>query len=405
MPELIEAAVAKLRTETPDLVAITGDLVDYPLYALRDEALMRLGEKDLHLIRELFAPLTCPVVYVYGNHDHPQSFHRVFGDAPRSLDLHGYRIHLFLDDEISANTAQRLYPERQRFLEAIRDPESPPQIHIQHYVIAPQLDRAYPLNYLEASSLQQDLENSGRVRLSLSGHFHEGALVHGKTGVCYSTAPAFSEAPHPIRIIEVTPDNIEVHDIPVADPSPPRPAVFLDRDGNINPQYSYSSGPEDFSLIAGVGPALARLQKAGYVLVVITNQTAVGHGFVTEQTVAAVNDRMSALLAESGVSLDAIYCRYHAVDAIIPQYRTHNPETKPSPVMIETAARELNLDLQRSYMTGDQTTDMEAGRRAGLCGNILVRTGRGTHAEKDNHGASIVVDHLPAAVDWILSRP
>ena len=77
-PDLIAEGARHIAAHSPDLVAVTGDLVDYPLDALDDPDTVALGEKDLHLVRECFDSLSCPVAYVHGNHDHPTSFRRVF---------------------------------------------------------------------------------------------------------------------------------------------------------------------------------------------------------------------------------------------------------------------------------------------------------------------------------------
>jgi D-glycero-D-manno-heptose 1,7-bisphosphate phosphatase len=182
--------------------------------------------------------------------------------------------------------------------------------------------------------------------------------------------------------------------------------VFLDRDGVINPQAAYRTGPEDFELIPGVGKALFTLKRAGYALVTVSNQTAVGQGYVTVETVGSVNDRMSELLLPFGVELDGVYCRYHSANAVVPQHRTDLPETKPSPAMLIAAQEDLNLDLHTSFMVGDHRTDLQAGHNAGCRASILVRTGGGNATEKqlDSGDADFVADDLPRAARWILEQ-
>ena len=89
MPELITQAVGRIRGESPDLVVVTGDLADHPFYGMHDEELIALGEKDLRLIRECFAPLTCPVAWLYGNHDHPSPSTVFTATFPRISTLPG----------------------------------------------------------------------------------------------------------------------------------------------------------------------------------------------------------------------------------------------------------------------------------------------------------------------------
>jgi D-glycero-D-manno-heptose 1,7-bisphosphate phosphatase len=406
MPELLEAAVAQIDALHPDLLAVTGDLVDHPLYALHDPTLIALGERDLQLVRELFGRLTCPVAYLYGNHDHPASFRAMFGEAPRDFDVDGYRILLFLDEEVENHHPQRMGEERTRFLSLLADGDPRPQVHLQHYLIAPRRNRTYPHTYREHKSLQDAVVADGRVQLVLSGHYHRGARVLRIGNTTFSTAPAFCEPPHRFRFYDLTAGGVIAHERRLRHQTPTRRAVFLDRDGVINPQPSYRTGPEPFSLIDGVGEALARLKRAGYALVVVSNQTAVGHGYVTRETVGAVNDKMAALLGRFGVELDGVYCRYHGPTAVLPGYRTSEPETKPSPVMLLEAANDLQLDLGGSFMVGDRKSDVQAGRDAGCRASLLVRTGAGCDEQvrlRPGEAVAVVAD-LPAAVDWILSR-
>ncbi|MDA0745170.1 MAG: HAD-IIIA family hydrolase [bacterium] len=406
MPGLIETAVERIRAESPNLVVVTGDLVDHPFYGMHDPALLALGEKDLHLVRELFQPLSCPVAFLYGNHDHPESFHRVFGDLPHDFGVANHRILLFFDDEVENHFPQRLGTQRERFLAALADDDPRPQIHLQHYLIAPERNQGYPHTYREAESLKTSLLADPRVRLVLNGHYHRGESLFQEGHVFFSTAPAFSEPPHPFRIYEISENEIVQTEIHLHNPGRPRQkAVFLDRDGNINPQAAYRTGPEPFRLIDGVGEALARLQEAGYALVVVTNQTAVGQGYVTIETVGAVNDKMAALLAPFDVELDGIYARYHSRNAPLPQHQTDTPETKPSPAMLHQAAEDLHLDLAASFMIGDQKSDLEAGHNAG-CRAILVETGGGAKTRKNlaPEDADFIAADLPDAATWILRQ-
>ena len=164
MPDLLGQAVEAIGAAAPDLVAVTGDLIDHPFYGMHDDTRIAQGEKDLHLIREIFGSLTCPVAYVYGNHDRPESFMRVFGDQPVDFEVAGHRILLFFDEEIDYHMAQRLGDQRQRMLGALADGDPRPQIHLQHYLIAPERNEGYPHNYREFRSLRKTLLADRRVR-------------------------------------------------------------------------------------------------------------------------------------------------------------------------------------------------------------------------------------------------
>ncbi len=181
---------------------------------------------------------------------------------------------------------------------------------------------------------------------------------------------------------------------------PGRPAVFLDRDGTIGeapPPGGFVVRPEAFRLIPGVAEALARLQRAGLALVVVTNQSCIARGLATEDDVAAVHSEMRRQLAASGVALDAVY---HC-----PSLDPDDPDRKPNPGMIERAIAGLGLDRARSVMVGDSTRDVEAGRAAGA-GTVLV-TEQSAPGEPDRAravGPDAVFGNLPEAVDWILER-
>ena len=241
------------------------------------------------------------------------------------------------------------------------------------------------------------------------GHYHRGEPLFREGDVHFSTAPAFGERPHPYRIYTLTESGIAQTERCLRPPEQQRPlrkAVFLDRDGVINPQPAYRTGPGPFRLIPGSGEAVARLKAAGFALVVVSNQTAVGHGFVTAETVGAVNDKMSALLRPFGGELDGVYCCYQSPRAVLPQYRTDTPETKPNPVMLQRAAKNLDLDLAASFMVGDNHGDLGAGRRAGCRGVVLVKTGNG---RKTLDGlapgdADFVAEDLAQAAGWILEQ-
>jgi histidinol-phosphate phosphatase family protein len=406
VPDLLAEAVAAIRAASPDLVAVTGDLVDHPFYAMADGCLDAAGEADLRLARELLAPFTCPVVALPGNHDHPGLFARVFADAPRDLDVGGWRVLAFHDGEADFHRPQRLGDERDRWLAALADGDPRPQVHLQHYLVSPDRNDGYPHTYREAESLRQALRADGRVRLVLSGHYHRGERLFRDAGVAYAVAPAFAEPPHPYRLYRLSDAAIEESETALrpAATRARRKAVFLDRDGTINPQASYRTGPGPFCLLDGAAAAMRSLRDAGYAIVIVSNQTAVGRGWITVEQVAQTNDKMAALLAPHGAAIDGVYCRYEAEDAVIPEYRWPRPLTKPDPTMLHEAAADLGLDLAASFMVGDRATDVDAGRNAGCRASVLVRTGLGRDAEREGAAADHVADDLAAAARWILGR-
>lgn len=181
-----------------------------------------------------------------------------------------------------------------------------------------------------------------------------------------------------------------------------RPAVFLDRDGTINVERNYLHRPADMELIAGVPEAIARLNAAGLLVVVVTNQAGIARGYYTEADMHALHAHLSALLAACGGRLDAIYfCPHH------PEFTGACACRKPAAGMLLAAGRDHGIDMGRSWLIGDSAGDIGAGRAAG-CRTILVRTGYGAALERslraDDEGRpDLVVDALPDAVDYLLS--
>ncbi len=150
-----------------------------------------------------------------------------------------------------------------------------------------------------------------------------------------------------------------------------RQAVFLDRDGTLIEHYDYLTKREQVRLLPRASAALRLLQKRGFLLVVITNQSAVARGKLTEETLREIHDYLRRLLADEGVYLDGIYyCPFHP-DAVIEKYRQDSPLRKPLPGMLELASEELDIDLAASWVIGDDDRDIQAGKAA-ACRTILM---------------------------------
>ncbi|NQT03411.1 MAG: HAD-IIIA family hydrolase [Planctomycetes bacterium] len=148
-------------------------------------------------------------------------------------------------------------------------------------------------------------------------------------------------------------------------------AIFLDRDDTLIEDPGYISSPEQVQLLPGVATALIELKALGYKLVVVTNQSAVARGIVTEQVLGKIHNRLKQLLAEKSAFLDRIYyCPYHP-DGVVAKYRQESDFRKPNPGMLLKAAEEMDIDLGQSWCVGNSGSDVEAGLRAG-CKTILI---------------------------------
>lgn len=148
-------------------------------------------------------------------------------------------------------------------------------------------------------------------------------------------------------------------------------AVFLDRDNTLIEDPGYINHPDQVKLLDGVPEALIELKALDYALIVVSNQSAVARGVVTEKVLGEIHDRLKYLLAEKGACLDRIYyCPYHP-DGVIPKYRKASDYRKPNPGMLLAADDEMGIDLSQSWMIGNSDCDIEAGLRAG-CKTILI---------------------------------
>ena len=167
--------------------------------------------------------------------------------------------------------------------------------------------------------------------------------------------------------------------------SPPRPAVFLDRDGTVNVEVHYLSQPDQLVLLPTVAETIFLLNSRGLAVVIITNQAGVGRGYFPEHRLDEIHRRLRSMLAEFHAHVDGIYFCPHHPTAGLGDYRIACDCRKPMPGMLLRAATDLNLDLRRSLMIGDRASDLQAGASAG-CRTALVRTGYGPET-------SVALDH------------
>ena len=175
--------------------------------------------------------------------------------------------------------------------------------------------------------------------------------------------------------------------------------VFLDRDGTLNYDPGYLKIAGDLKLLAGVGPALARLKRAGARLVVVTNQSGVGRGMITLKDLEAIHARLQGLLEQDEAALDAIYfCPHHPNDGCHCR--------KPNVGMVERAVSELQLDLRRSYLIGDHARDIQLAHRVGAKAILLTSAPVDAQAlerlKVEQAMPDTVAKSMTEAVDWIL---
>ncbi len=185
-----------------------------------------------------------------------------------------------------------------------------------------------------------------------------------------------------------------------------RLAVFLDRDGTIIKLVNYIKDPKDVELIEGAAEAIKELNRTDLLVLMVTNQAGVAKGYFTIQDVDSINAKMEQLIQEGGGYLDDIYiCPHHPSEGET-NFTCDCDCRKPKPGLLQEAAQEYGLSLDRCWIVGDNKSDIAAGKAAGVK-TILVRTGHGADMEKemaDDDAPDHVVDDLPQAVKIILGK-
>ncbi len=178
----------------------------------------------------------------------------------------------------------------------------------------------------------------------------------------------------------------------------PKRAVFLDRDGTLNFDPGYISDAEQFEIIPGTERALKKLQDAGFLLVVVSNQSGVARKKVTIDQLNRIHEKLDRLLGAAGVSIYHYALCFHHPDE---DCGCRKPKTK----LLADASHRYGIELSRSYMVGDKFTDVECGRNAKLAGSFLVGTGHGTDERKYlSSSAGIFFPTLEEVVDAILTQ-
>ncbi len=181
-------------------------------------------------------------------------------------------------------------------------------------------------------------------------------------------------------------------------------AVFLDRDGTLVEEVGYLDRLDRLSLFPWSIDAVRLLNRAGFPVVVVSNQAGVARGFFPESFVLEVQREIDGLVAAAGGRIDGWYYCPHHPDAPLPAYRQQCGCRKPRPGMIRQAEIDLAIDPSRSYVIGDRWLDVQLAHNVGARG-ILVRTGYGATEERqpvDGTTPEAIVDNLVDAVSWIL---
>jgi len=186
-----------------------------------------------------------------------------------------------------------------------------------------------------------------------------------------------------------------------------RGGIFLDRDGTINREVEYLSSPDELELLPGAAEAIRLANELGFKVVIVTNQSGIARGFLTEETLKLIHDRLLAMLASENARIDAIYYCPHHPELGIGKYKTDCPCRKPKTEMADKAIAQFNLAPRESYVIGDRMADIELAHNIGAHA-ILVKTGYGndelTLCRSRNIQMEFVAEHLLDAMRYVERR-
>ncbi|MCI0330246.1 MAG: HAD-IIIA family hydrolase [candidate division Zixibacteria bacterium] len=185
----------------------------------------------------------------------------------------------------------------------------------------------------------------------------------------------------------------------------PVPAVFMDRDGVVIRERNFDYTPDNIEILPGAPGAIRRLKEAGFKIVIVSNQSGVGRGFLTVEGVEAVHSAVQEKLKKEGAEIDRFYFCPHWSDGAVEKFRKECVCRKPETGMPELADLELGIDFSRSFVVGDRVTDLELGWKKGMR-SILVLTGQGKRAQEElaekRDDSAIVKGNVLEAAEHIL---
>ncbi len=276
-PALLKALSARIADEDPDLVAFTGDIIDAPHDLLHGTAdrelentLTQAVRHDYQTMRSWLDSLKRPWMIAPGNHDYRPIFEEMFADAPRHISLPGIHVHSYFDWEVRDNTAERLNEERQRFERAVGecDPDGW-TVHLQHFLIWPQVSHGYPMRYREADELRDQLVASRGRHIVLNGHFHEGTDFADLGRTRFAACPSISETPHRYRVFEFSKEACSFREENLLPgPLANRRMLLVDRSDFLTLPENASAG--HFSMRPEAGRVFEAAREAGFEPVILS---------------------------------------------------------------------------------------------------------------------------------------
>lgn len=422
MAGILKKVLQRMKNSRVDILVLTGDIVDAPeitrsgnnYYMDLLTPFREMVKKDYRLVRTLLEQSGIPWMILPGDCDIYDLFNEVFGDQAAIKDIKGFRIVSFTDRQWDEKLPRRFDRERRLMEKTLKDDSHPCQIHLQHYLIHRDFHSHRNHRYLEWEEIRNRTRDSGKVLLSLSGHYHRGVPVKKEGLTSWYAAPALCRNPHKVVIHQLQEDG---QHICTEEPILEKPAlkdkavVFLDRDGVINTLHAYTTGPEEMVLIPGATQAVRLLKEAGYAVIVNTNQSCIGLGYVPESVVQLNHEYMCYLMAEEAddpnAQPDAIFYSIGAGKKAIHPSLEDLSHTKPSPSLLNRAFSLFGLRKEDSWMIGDRMGDLQCGKNGGLR-PLLVLTGKGNETadeiNPDRFPGLVIKRDLLAAAEFIINN-
>lgn len=273
----------------------------------------------------------------------------------------------------------------------------------------PCLDKGMHRNLVNAALYVLEKEALGQITLKVEGldlarHAFPRMLDAGLILKGYITPEYIKDMGTPERLKKVEHDILDGISDRLSNRNN-RACIFLDRDGTINEEVNYLCKPDQLKLLPGVGSAIKRANESGVLVVGITNQPVVARGEATTGDIDRIHSQLDYLLGLEGAYLDRIYyCPHHPNGGYlgeIPKLKIKCNCRKPETELVDLASRDLKIDRQSSWFIGDTTSDIEAGKRAGLR-TILLRTGYAGSDGKYSSVPDYIAADLYSAIEWIL---
>ena len=232
-------------------------------------------------------------------------------------------------------------------------------------------------------------EDGNYIKVDLDRQLLKPLAADGKI-FCYDSPEYVKDMGTPDRYHSVCEDYVSGR-VEAKNLQNKQKAVFLDRDGTLNKYVGFLNNIEDLDLIHGVAGAVAKINKSGYLAILVTNQPVVARGEVSIDELEEIHNKLETLLGKEGAYLDGIYyCPHHphrGYKGERPEFKIDCECRKPKPGMLLKAARDFNIDMSASWMVGDSQNDVLAGINAG-CNTALIGN------SNENYGQTISVKSL-----------